>query len=241
MTRLTAKPETQVALEWRKLINRANLARGRVEATPGAHMQGPMRTADNLIGLRKFDKAVEALNRVDDGLEDYRRNEAEREMREAAAEQDAGFSAKGVDTVRTTTGSGKRHGMLWLIDKKRLTGHRKRAAEAWSADFALVRTFSLRSCLNDNAPCGAANDDMDTTAAKRAADARTRQANARAHIIAATGTARLADLIDAVCGRGEYIRALAGNDQTKAMVMEAELGVALDLAAISYDIVRAAA
>ncbi|HYC66658.1 hypothetical protein [Brevundimonas sp.] len=238
---LAAKAEARIALEWRKLIERAALVRGRVEAMPEAHMEGPMRTAENRIALRQMDKAIEALDRVDDGLEDHRRAKAERESREAAAEQDAGLAAKGVDTLRTATGVGKRHGMLWLIDKKRLTGHRKRAAEAWSADYTLVRTYSLRSCLNDNTPHGAANDDLDTTTAKKAADARNRQANARAHIVSATGSARLADLIDAVCGRGEYVRALAGNDQTRALAMEAELGVALDLAAVGYDILRPAA
>jgi len=241
MTTLKANESARAALAWRKLHERAELVRGRVEAMPGAHMDGSMRAAENRIALRQMDKAVETLDRIDEELDAYRQKIEKAEVANAATEQDALLAAKGIETARTASGVGQRHGLLWLIDKGRLTGTRKRAGQAWSTDYALIRTDSLRSCLNDNAPGGAANDDESARYATRITDARNRLERARHHIIHSTGSARLADLLDAVCGRGETLRSLCANDKDKADRMEVELGLALDMVAVSYEIVRAAA
>lgn len=242
MTRLVAPNAARIALEWRKLEERAVLVRGRVEALPDAHLDGPMKSAENRIALRQMDKATSILDDIDTRLEEHRSNLAQREVRSASAEQDALLATNGIDTERTQSGVGQRHGLMWLIAKKRLNSERRRAGEAWSADFALVQCqVRLRSCLNDNAPGGAANDDMDRSAAKRVTDARNRLENGRAHIIASTGNGRLADLLDAVCGKGDTLRQLAGDDKDRAARMEVELSIALDMVSVSYDLVKIAA
>lgn len=238
---LAASKTARIALEWRKLGERLALVRGRVEAMPRAHMDGPLRAAENRFNLRQYDKTVEALDRIDDGLQQYRLTLAEQELKAGAAEQDAHLAAQGVDTERTVSGVGQRHGLLWLIAKKRLNPDRRRAGESWSNDYALIRSDGLRSCLNDNASGGAANDDMASTAAKKITDAKDRLRCARQHITWATGSARLADLLDAVCGRGETLRVLANNDKDRAALLEVELQVALDMAAVSYGVVKIAA
>lgn len=236
---LTAKDTARIALQWRKIEARAALLRGRVEATPRAGMDGVLRAADQHIKARFMDKANEALDRITDGLEDFAEKEAERQEREAAAAQDKEMDAKGVDTHRTTTGVGQRHGMIWLVEKKRLTGDRRRAAEAWAADYSLVRLDGLKSCLNDNAKGG--SDGPSQQFIERKAAARYRLDRAHDHLRHATGSSRLANLIDAVCGRGDSVRSLAGGNQTAAERMEAELMIALDMACVSYGILRAAA
>lgn len=47
--------------------------------------------------------------------------------------------------------------------------------------------------------------------------------------------------MDAVCGRGETLRSLAGGDKDRAERLEVELMIGLDMAAVSYDIIRIAA
>lgn len=236
---LTAKDNARIALQWRKIESRAALLRGRVEATPRAGMDGVLRAADQHIKARFMDKAVEALDRITDGLIDFAAKEAQREEREAAAAHDKELEAKGVDTIRSTTGVGQRHGMIWLVEKKRLTGDRRRAAEAWAADYSLVRSDGLKSCLNDNAKGG--SDGPSQQFIERKAAARYRLERAHDHLRHATGSNRLADLIDAVCGRGDTVRAIAGGDKDKAAIVETELMVALDMACVSYGILRIAA
>lgn len=235
---LTAKDNARIALQWRKIESRAALLRGRVEATPRAGMDGVLRAADQHIKARFMDKAVEALDRITDGLIDFDAKEAQRIEREAAAAHDKELEAKGVDTIRSTTGVGQRHGMIWLIEKKRLSGDRRRAAESWAADYSLVRSDGLKSCLNDNAKGG---DGPSQQFIERKAAARWRLDRAHKHLNSATGSSRLANLIDAVCGRGDNIRALAGGNQTAAERMEAEMMIGLDMACVSYGILRAAA
>lgn len=46
---LTAKDSARIALQWRKIEARADLLRGRVEATPRAGMEGVLRAADQHI------------------------------------------------------------------------------------------------------------------------------------------------------------------------------------------------
>lgn len=236
---LTAKQSARVALQWRKIEARASALRGRVEVSPGAGMDGVMRAADQHIKARFMDRAVEALDRITDGLIAFEEKEMKRREREAAAAQDRELEAKGIDTSRTSTGVGQRHGMIWLIEKKRLSGDRRRVAEAWSADYALVQSHGLKSCLNDNAK-GASEGPSQQFIERRAA-ARYRLDRAHDHLRHATGSGRLANLIDAVCGRGDSVRSLAGGNQTVAERMEAELMIALDMACVSYGILRVAA
>lgn len=236
---LTAKDTQRIALQWRKIEARAALLRGRVEAMPGAGMEGVLRAAEQHIKSRFMDKATDALDRITDGLEHFAEKEVQRHEREAASAHDKELEAKGVDTIRSTTGVGQRHGMIWLVEKKRLAGDRRRAAEAWAADYSLVRSDGLKSCLNDNAKGG--SDGPSQQFIERKAAARYRLDRAHDHLRHATGSSRLANLIDAVCGRGDSVRSLAGGNQTAAERMEAELMVALDMACVSYGILRLAA
>ncbi|WP_404415503.1 hypothetical protein [Brevundimonas vesicularis] len=236
---LTAKDNARIALQWRKIESRAALLRGRVEAMPRAGMDGVLRAADQHIKARFMDKALDTLDRIDSGLISFAEREADRREREAASAHDKELEVTGVDTHRTTTGVGQRHGMIWLVEKKRLTGDRRRAAEAWAADYSLVRSDGLKSCLNDNAKGG--SDGPSQQFIERKAAARWRLDRAHKHLNSATGSSRLANLVDAVCGRGDSVRSLAGGNQTAAERMEAELMVALDMACVSYGILRAAA
>lgn len=239
MTTLRAKDVARISLDWKKLEARSALLRGRVEAKPGAGMEGPMKSAESHIRARFMDKATEALERVTDGLEAYDRKVLDTENRQSAEAQDKDLATKGIDTLRTATGVGQRHGMLWLIEKKRLTGDRRRAAEAWSVDYAMVQQDSLRSCLNDNGRGGSDGPSQSIIEKRVAASHRLKRV--RSHIVASTGSARLADLAEAVCGRGDNVRALAGGSQALADRTETELMIALDMAAVSYGILRVAA
>ncbi len=238
MTLLKATPEQAVALERRRLTDRAALIRGRVEATPGCGLLPKVCAVENRMRLLQFGVALQMMNEIDDALEAQRLKAEGEEARRAGEEQDDLLQAQGVETIRTASGVGARHGLLWLIQKGRLTPMRKVAGQRWSDDYSLVRTDGVRSCLNDNVR-GSAPDALRLEEKRTAALQRLEATRARIRV--ATGSERLADLLDAVCGRGTPLRALAGGDKVKAAQMEAELGVALDMAAVSYEIVRVAA
>ncbi|MBD3817909.1 MAG: hypothetical protein IE912_03205 [Brevundimonas diminuta] len=238
MTRLKATPEQATALERRRLTDRAALIRGRVEATPGCGLMPKVCAVENRMRLLQFGAARQMMNEIDDTLEEQRLKAAAEEARRAGEEQDDLLQTQGIDTARTSSGAGARHGLLWLIQKGRLTPMRKVAGQRWSDDYSLVRSDGVRSCLNDNVR-GPVTETL-RLEEKRAA-AQQRLEAARGRIRQTTGSDRLADLLDAVCGRGSSLRALAGGDKVKAAQMEAELGVALDMAAVSYEIVRVAA
>lgn len=238
MTTLKATPAQSIALERRRLTDRAALVRGRVEATPGCNLLPKMANVENRMRLMQFAMAKTLLDEIDDTLEDIRRKAEAEEMQRGHDEQDKLLAANGAETARTASGAGMRHGLLWLIQKGRLTPTRRTSGQRWSDDYSLVRTDGLRSCLNDNDGGGGTADQPHDE--KRVA-AMQRLDRARYHIGCATGSRRLADLLDAVCGRGETLRSLARGDKDQAERLEVELMIALDMAAVSYDIVRVAA
>lgn len=238
MTRLKATREQAVALERRRLTDRAALIRGRVEATPGCGLLPKVCAVENRMRLLQFGVARQMMNEIDDALEARRLEAQGEEARRAGAEQDDLLQAQGIETVRASSGVGARHGLLWLIQKGRLTPMRKVAGHRWSDDYSLVRTDGVRSCLNDNVR---ASGSEALRLDERKAAAAQRLQTAREQIVLSTGSSRLADLLDAICGRGETLRALAGGDQVRATHMEAELCVALDMAAVSYSLIRRAA
>lgn len=152
--------------------------------------------------------------------------------RAAGQQQDQLLAEAGIDTDRHANGAGTRHGFMWLERKGRVVGRRRVAGQNWGRDYAMAKLDGLRSCLNDNAPAGGPSD----APQERKSEARANLDRGRAFIHEATGSTTLADLLDAVCGRGDTIRALANGDKIAAAVKEAELMIALDMAAQAYDI-----
>lgn len=232
--RIKATPEQAVALMRRQMTDRANIVRGRIEAMDGCGLLPKISAVENRMRLLQFGVAKDMLDEIDEKLEDLRHSRAAAEVADASRKQDALLAERGVDTVRTVTGVGSRHGFHWLVQKGRLSPSRRDAGSDWSRDYCLAKADSLRSCLNDNAPgSGQVPENMQQD---QKADAYARLDHGRAHVVYATGNGRLADLLDAVCGRGETVRGLAGGDQYRAVGLEAELMIALDLAAVAYGV-----
>lgn len=240
MKTLTAKDTARAALRKRKVTELAALVRGRVECFPGSRQWDKLEAAERKIGLLQYDAAEAMLLEIDQALVRHEADLAKAKAEAEAKDHDAMLAANGIDTARSASGVGQRHGLLWLIHKGRITGDRRTAGLRWSDDYSLVRTDGLRSCLNDNAP-GSPTDAQAERQQEKLSSAAARLARARFHIAASTGSTRLADLLDAVCGRGETLRALAKDDKVKAAMLEVELSIALDMAGVSYDIVKVAA
>jgi hypothetical protein len=236
MSRLTASTTARAAWDRRRVTDLAALIRGRLECFPAlAHLWPKLTAAENKIGLLRYADAETALREIDAAVERHERDLSDRELASAAQHQDQLLAERGTETDRhATTGAGTRHGFMWLERKGRVTGHRRIAGNWWGLDYSLIRSDGLRSCLNDNLPGGSGQSPGDEPKVK----ARQRLDGATHHIQTATGSTALVGLLDAVCGRGETLRDLAGGDKIGAAVKEAELMIALDLAAVAYDIGR---
>lgn len=237
MTRLTASPAASQALYRRRIEERAKLVRGRVEAMPGAGLQAKMDSVDNRIRLLHLSIASDLLDQIDEGLERHKQALADAEMAAAGQAQDQLLAERGVSTetvgvVRT------RDGWQWLTSRKpaRLSAAQIATGDQYAALYAAAHRDTLSTSANDNA-CG----DLTIAQLKASAEARhvmrQKLAGVRAHISTATGSDRLASLLESVCGKGDTLRSLAGNDERKASAYEVELRLALDMAAVAFKMV----
>ena len=236
MSRLSSSDQARIALEWRKLEQRAALIRGRVEALPGAYQAGPMRAAENKIGLRKMDQAREALDLIDEKLAEHVQALEAKRIADASAEQAQLLAERGVETF--DDGPVKhRDGWHWLTTRKppRLTYDEIDAGNDYAKLYSLAMRDDLSISSNDNARVQNENagDRTDNGMANR-----WRLEVVQRHISVATGSTRLVALLDAVCGRGDTLRSLADNDDRKALGLEVELKVALQMAHVGLKIMR---
>lgn len=234
MTTLKASPSARRVLNRKKIEELAVLIRGRIEAYPAlANLFPKLHAAEAKIVHMREDEAEPMLRQLDEAVERHEASLVDANERAAGQRQDQLLAEAGIETDRhETTGSGTRHGFMWLERKERVTGRRRIAGQNWGRDYSLASNDGLRSCLNDNVPGGG-----DTPAPQdRKSEARGRLEQGRAHIRYATGSENLANLLDAVCGRGDTLRALSGGDKIGAAVKEAELMIALDMAAEAYDL-----
>ena len=227
MTRLQSQPEARIALEWRKLQERAVLVRGRVEAMPRAYQDGPMRAAENRIALRQMEKARELLDGIDAKLEEHIQKQSDDEMSAAGEEQARLLAERGIETF---DGGTVRHrdGWQWLTTRKppRLTYDEIDAGNDYARLSALALQDTLSISSNDNT--GGDGEGREDAGLKN----RRRMDAIQRHIADATGSTRLVALLDAVCGRGETLRHLAGDDERKAAGYEVELRIALQMAGV---------
>lgn len=233
MTTLKSSDAARIALDWRKLEERAAVVRGRVEAMPRAYQDGPMRVAENRIALRQMAKAHELLDGIDEKLEEHIQKLAENEMSAAGEEQARLLAERGIETFDGGTVK-HRDGWQWLTSRKplRFSYDEIDAGNSYARLYASAMQDSLSVSSNDNV--GGGNDDREFAGLKN----RRRMDAVQRHLSDATGSTRLVALLDAVCGRGETLRKLAGDEDRKAAAYEVELRIALQMAGVAFKIMR---
>jgi hypothetical protein len=207
--------------------------------------------ADEHSGSRDLRRGLERAERalLDGRLGDAREavGEIERtldERAEAAAvrdgmrESEALAADRGIETAKTEHGPSTRDGFRWLVQKGRVTGARRQAGEQYGQLVGRARSDGTRSCLNDNIPGG--GDGPGDGRARAVAELRL----ARGHVLRAVGQRqadRLLWLLNSVAGEGYTLRELAEGDAREARALEADLMTALDMMAVHFGLVRAAA
>lgn len=230
MTTLKATAAQAQALHRRKVEERAQIVRGRVEAMPGAGLLPKMSAVENRIALLHFDVASDLMDQIDDALERHRDALADAAMAAAGQAQDQLLAERGIETeavgvVRT------RDGWIWLKTRTppRLSSDQVSTGDRYSALYLGANRDTLSTVgANDNGLLDG-KDPVEVLS-----DCRAKLGKVQRHIIDATGSERLVSLLDAVCGRGETLRSLAGNDDRKAGAHEVELRLALDMAGVAF-------
>lgn len=233
MTKLQAPAAARIALEWRKLEERAAVVRGRVEAMPRAYQDGPMRAAENRIALRQMEKARDLLDGIDAKLEEHIEALTAQEMAAAGEQQARLLAERGIETFDGGTVK-HRDGWQWLTTRKppRLSYDEIDAGNDYARLYALAMQDTLSISSNDNT--GSDGDGREFAGLRN----RRRMDAIQRHLTEATGATRLVALLDAVCGRGETLRHLAGDDERKAAGYEVELRIALQMAGVAFKILR---
>lgn len=231
---LAASATARIALRRKQLIDRAALVRGRCECHPGAGQQAKIDSVDNRLRLAHYDIAADLMDQIDASLDRHRRQLEEADMAAAGQAQDQLLAERGVETFET--GSVRsRDGWQWLTSRKpaRLSAQQIATGDQYAALYSAAHRDTLSTSANDNA-----GGDLSIQQLKDQAEARhvmrQKLAGVRAHLTAATGSERLANLLECVCGRGETLRGMAGGDERKAATYETELRIALDMAAVAF-------
>lgn len=235
MTTIKANAAQAVALERRRLTDRAALVRGRVEATPGCNLLPKIANAENRLRLMQFAIAKTLLDEIDDTLEDMKRKTLDAEVADAGREQDSLLAERGVETFEL--GSVRaRDGWKWLISRKpaRLSPTQIATGDRYATLYAAANRDGLSTSANDNMGGGERTPQQVKAAAERRHAQRQAIEAIHVHIARSTGSGRLASLLEAVCGTGETPRQLAGGDDRKTAAVEVELRLALDMAAVAF-------
>jgi hypothetical protein len=143
--------------------------------------------------------------------------------------------ARDEPTATAESGVSTRDGFLWLANKGRLTKARVDAGLAFRQKYAKAHGVPVKSCLDDSGGGGDATPVAGNSHAKFEID------GVRKHIISSVGHATgsaLIKLLEEVCGEGGTVRKLASGDAKKADILEAEFGLALDLAGVYLGVIR---
>jgi hypothetical protein len=236
MTRLTANPAQRISLETKKLGLRLSVVRGKAEQYPHLSLGGLVDGAENKLGLLRLDDCADLLDTVEKRVARHLESLEEAEMASAGQAQDQLLAERGVETFETGTPR-SRDGWQWLTSRKpaRLTAAQIATGDQYAALYSASLRDTLSTSSNDNG-----GGDLTIGQLKGQAEARhamrQRLDAVRSHITASTGSERLANLLERVCGRGETLRAIAGNDERKAGSYEVELRLALDMAGVAFKI-----
>ncbi len=227
MTRkLKANEDMRESLVYRQLSDLLVITRARAESDPGCGQIPKLNRAAQEMYAKRLEQAGTLIREAEKVL-DERKQTAEAEANlQALAEQAA---RRGEEVVRVAKGPASRDGWLWLIQKKRVTRARQQAGDRYSTLYGRARSDGVRSCLNDDGPKGAAGSEAGPLAARMRALSDLK--GIHTHIQRSVGeqpAQRFIALLDAVCGRGETLRALSSGDDRKALVVEADLMTALD-------------
>ncbi|MEC7798372.1 MAG: hypothetical protein VX755_13760 [Pseudomonadota bacterium] len=225
MTQLTATHRQKVELARRKIAQRLEIIRGRVEVDHGCNLMAQVEKAAIQLHLLNLRNCEEILSRIDGDLS---RREAERAASQVAndiGEQAELLAERGVQTEKVGAGH-SRDGFLWLLQKKRLSSTQEATGQTIRTLHDRATWDGLRSKAgNDNR----APDGSTYLPSEVALQARNALAAIRSHIIASTGASGPYDLIIAVCGEGATLRSIAGDDR-RSIVFEGQLMTALEMA-----------
>jgi hypothetical protein len=218
----------------RQLADLLEAAIFRTDNDPGCGQMPALKKAEQALRAGRTDDAGRLIHEVQIKLDER----AASKEAEAAAKSAARLAKlRGVPTAREPGGPATRDGFMWLVKKGRVTPHRADAGQRYGALYARARSDGIKSALDDSVR-GASPDSSPIDARLRAVF---ELEAAKRHVYSAMGEdqgRRLVNLLDRICGHGDTLRELAGNDDRKALVLEAELMTALDMEAVHFGVRR---
>ena len=217
----------------RQLQDKLDVLRIRADNDAGCGQIPVLNKADQALRAGRTEDAGRVLQDV---LERLDARAADREAEEAARSAERLAKRRGVPTAREPGGPSTRDGFLWLVRKGRVTQARYDAGQRYGELYAKARGDGVKSVLNDSV--GSGDGDGPTGALLRAVFALDA---ANLHIFRAMGEAqgrRMVAVLERVCGRGETLREVAGGDDRRTLIVEAELMTALDMQSVHFGVNR---
>jgi hypothetical protein len=229
MTKLASNHAQKAELARRKIAHRLEVVRGRVEVDHGCNLMAQIDKAAIQLHLLNLRDCDDILNRVDERLIQREAERAAAQVANDIGEQSELLASRGVKTEKTGN-SFSRDGFVWLEKQKRLssaqiaTGHKIRALH----DRATWDGLRSKAGNDNSSPDGSTF--LPTEAAM---EAKRQIASLREHVVYASGGPGPFDLLMAVCGVGATLRTIAGGDDRRAIVLEGQLIVALEMAEVA--------
>lgn len=170
------------------------------------------------------------------GVRERRRKAANEEQRRRAKAAPPLVKAKAAP-ARKVKGEvwrlGDRDGLVWLVERGRLTVRRATAALDWRFAYRAAEGVPLKSCLDPQLARGSGQRAFQPPAMETPAEAKRWLFEMRWLVL--KGQADIVGVLDQVVGQGLILRDLAGGDGHKAATLEALLKAGLDMVAEHAD------
>jgi len=230
MSQLTATHRQKVELARRKIAQRLEIIRGRVEVDHGCNLMAQVEKAAIQLHLLNLRDCEEILNRVDERLIQREAERAASQVANDIGEQNELLASRGVKT-EPAGNSFSRDGFVWLESKRRLSPDHIATGRKVRALHDRATWDGLRSKADNDNGSGETTTFLPTEVSMQA---KSEIAWLREHIVISSGGSGPFDLMIAVCGEGVTLRTIAGCDDRRAIVLEGQLIVALEMAAVAF-------
>lgn len=229
MAKLKSTENQKFELARRRIAERLAIVRGRVEVDRACGLMPQIERAEIQLHLLDLRGCDDILKRVDDTLARREQERAAAQVANDIDEQSALLAQRGVKTDKTGV-SASRDGFVWLQRQKRLSSRHITTGQTIRAIHDRATWDGLRSKAgNDNGSL----DGSTFLPSEACLEAKDQLAGVREHMVASAGGSGPFDLMLAVCGAGATLRTIAGGDDRKAIVLEGQLTIALELADVA--------
>lgn len=231
MAKLKSTENQKFELARRKIAERLAIVRGRVEVDRDCGFMPLIEKAEIQLHLLDLRGCDDIIKRVDESLARREQERVDARVANDIDEQSVLLAQRGVKTEKVG-GINSRDGFVWLERKSRLSSDQLSTGKTIRVLYDRSTWDGLRSKAgNDNG----SGDGATYLPSQACLEAKDQLRHVKDRMNAAAGSDGPFDLVIAVCGVGATLATIAGGDERRAIVLEGQLALALDMANVALE------